>query len=69
MTFRFGQAGDAFVVGDWDGDGDSDPGAVRPDGSGSLTWSLDTSGDLAFGAGDATWTFGSPGDQPVAGAW
>jgi len=53
---------DQVVIGDWDGDGTLNYGAVRANGP-NLLWILDTAGGLTFRL------FGSAGDTPVAGNW
>jgi hypothetical protein len=65
----FGLNGDRFVVGDWNGDGRSKIGIVRPTSSGVLVWVLDTNGDGVFDVGDAVLFFGLNGDTPVVGDW
>ena len=44
-------------------------GVVRPDGQGSLVFSLDTNGDGVFDAGDQVFHFGAPGDAVIVGEW
>ncbi len=62
MSFRFGQAGDIPVIGDWNGDGIQTVGVVRGN-----TWLLrdsNTSGPPQY-----NFVFGEPGDIPVVGDW
>jgi hypothetical protein len=54
--------GDIPVPADWNGDGTTDVGVFRGNG----TWYLDTTGDRAW---DTTFKFGIEGDIPVAGNW
>jgi N-acetylneuraminic acid mutarotase len=49
VSFYFGEEGDQIVLGDWNGDGKTKLGVVRPDGAGSLSWSLDFTGDHTLG--------------------
>jgi arylsulfate sulfotransferase len=69
QVFHFGLPGDTVIVGDWNGDGRSKVGVVRPDGKGSLVFSLDTNGDGVFDAGDQVFHFGLPGDTVIVGDW
>ncbi len=62
LVFRFGQAGDIPVVGDWNGDGVATPGVVREN-----RWLLRNSNST--GAPDLEFVFGQPGDTPVVGRW
>lgn len=62
VVFRYGQAGDIPVAGDWDGDCVSTPGVVRGD-----RWLLRNSN--SSGAPDIDIRFGQPGDIPVVGRW
>jgi hypothetical protein len=69
-VFNFGLATDSIIVGDWDGDGDSELGVARPNPSGGLVFSLDTNGNLAFDPGvDQVFNFGLASDIIVTGAW
>jgi alpha-amylase len=68
-VFVFGLLGDTPVVGDWDGDGRSEIGVVRPDGNGALVFSLDANRNFRFDENDFVFTFGRPGDQIVVGDW
>ncbi len=64
----YGLAGDIPVAGDWDGDGDTDLGVVRPNAArGGLDWYLDLAGD-GFLAERVAF-FGLSGDRPVVGDW
>jgi hypothetical protein len=67
--FPFGYFSDTFVVGDWNGDGRSKIGVVRPTGSGVAQFSLDTNGDGAFDAGDQVFSFGLNSDTFLTGKW
>jgi hypothetical protein len=69
QVFHFGLPGDTVIVGDWNGDGRSKVGVVRPDGQGSLAFSLDSNGDGVFDAGDQVFHFGLPGDTVIVGDW
>lgn len=68
-VFNFGLAGDIIVIGDWNGDGHDDFGVARPNGSGGLTFFLDSNGNRVFDDGDAVFNFGLVGDQIVVGDW
>ncbi|MGL4512003.1 MAG: SdrD B-like domain-containing protein [Lacipirellulaceae bacterium] len=63
-VYLFGDAGDAAVAGDWNGDGIRAIGVFR-DGA----WTLDTNGDGRFGEDDRQVTLGGKGDLPVVGDW
>jgi hypothetical protein len=66
---QFGFLTDMPIVGDWDGDGYADVGAVRDnpaDDDPLLTWYLDVTGDPHV---DFTFQYGLPGDTPVVGRW
>lgn len=70
-TFSYGESGDIFIMGDWNGDGVKTPGVVRgakfgPYG-GSLTWLLRNSNSA--GPPDIVFEFGDSTDQPVVGDW
>jgi hypothetical protein len=65
MSFYFGEEGDQLVLGDWNGDGKTKLGVVRPDGAGSLSWSLDFTGDHNW----IVYHFGLPGDTAISGDW
>jgi hypothetical protein len=69
QVFHFGLPGDQVIVGDWNGDGRAKIGVVRPDGQGSLVFTLDSNGDGVFDAGDQVFHFGLPGDQVIVGDW
>ncbi len=62
VAINYGLAGDAPVVGDWDGNGTATIGIYR-DGS----FYLRNSNTLGFA--EIVFPFGQPGDQPVAGDW
>lgn len=66
---QLGLMNDTPVVGDWDGNGRTDVGAVRPDPTnGMLQWFLDTNGDIW---GDIVRHYGllSSNDRPITGNW
>jgi hypothetical protein len=65
MSFYFGEEGDQIVLGDWNGDGKTKLGVVRPDGTGSLSWSLDFNGEHNW----IVYHFGLPGDTALSGDW
>jgi RHS repeat-associated protein len=70
QVFNFGLASDVIVAGDWDGDGDSELGVVRPNATGGLVFSLDSNGNLNFDPGiDAVFNFGLAFDRIVVGDW
>lgn len=66
--YRFGQAGDMPVAGNWDGGSNSLIGVLR---SGSRQWFLDRNGNGQWDGcvGDGCYSFGQIGDLPVAGDW
>ncbi len=59
ITFAYGTAEDAPVVGDWNGDGTETPGVIR----GFRTWLLRNSND--GGTADRAFTYGETADLPV----
>jgi N-acetylneuraminic acid mutarotase len=65
VSFYFGEEGDQIVLGDWNGDGRTKLGVVRPDGTGALGWSLDFNGNHNW----IVYRFGLPGDTAIAGDW
>jgi hypothetical protein len=67
QSFIFGAEGDQIVLGDWNGDGKTKIGVVRPDpsGNGGLVWSLDYNGDHTW----IVYHFGATGDTAVFGDW
>jgi hypothetical protein len=77
--FYFGLPGDIAIVGDWTGSGSTKVGVFRCPVSGVCSWYLSTAaqtaGTLTPGAvlySPATtlvYTYGLPGDQPVASTW
>jgi len=67
--FPFGYYNDTFVVGDWNGDGRSKVGVVRPTGSGVAQFSLDANGNGTFDAADQVFSFGLNGDTFLVGKW
>ena len=69
-VFSFGYNSDQFIEGDWNGDGRTKIGVVRPGPNGTLVFSLDTNGDGVFDAGDQVFTLpGSAADQFLIGKW
>jgi hypothetical protein len=73
--FNYGQpptatVTDQPVVGDWNGDGRSKFGIFRCDTTaGTCKFILDVLGRKAFDSTSAVYTFGVPGDVPVASNW
>jgi hypothetical protein len=71
-VFSFGLPGDMPVVGDWNGDGRTKFGVFRcpSSGTGQCQFILDYAGKMAFDSATAKFfTYGLPGDKPVAGRW
>jgi hypothetical protein len=68
-VFPFGYYSDTFLVGDWNGDGKSKVGVVRPTASGVAQFSLDTNGNHTFDAGDQVFSFGLNTDTILTGKW
>jgi hypothetical protein len=69
QSLQFGLAGDIPVVGDWNGDGMSDFGAVRFK-NGLAYWYFDSNGNRQWDSGvDQSLQFGIQGDIPVVGDW
>ncbi len=70
-VFSFGLNTDTFLVGDWNGDGHSNIGVVRPGADGVPVFSLDTNGDGIFESGgiDTVTSFGLNGDTFLIGDW
>ena len=69
-TFYFGGIpGDILVTGDWSGDGRTKPGIFRR----GHQWLFDVDGNYRFddagSSKDVAFSFGSPGEQPITGAW
>ncbi|MGI9606986.1 MAG: hypothetical protein ACR2P0_12680 [Acidimicrobiales bacterium] len=62
ISFRFGQAGDIPVMGDWNGDGTHTIGVVRGN-----RWLLRN--ENSAGPPDYDFLFGAEGDQPIVGDW
>ncbi len=62
IRFRFGQAGDIPVIGDWNGDGTHTIGVVRGN-----RWLLRN--ENSAGPPDLDFLFGAEGDIPVVGDW
>lgn len=71
IVFDYGQEGDVFVMGDWNGDGTRTPGVVRGvkygPFAGKLLWLLRN--DLSGGEPDIVIEFGDAGGFPVVGDW
>ena len=66
--YTLGQSGDAFVTGDWNGNGITEIGVVR----GSNTWYVDYNGNGIWDSpagGDRIYTLGQSGDAFVTGDW
>jgi ELWxxDGT repeat protein len=68
-VFNFGLNSDTFLVGDWNGNGYSKIGVVRPGANGLPVFSLDTNGNGIFDSGDQVFSFGLNGDRFVTGDW
>ena len=65
-AFSFGGIpGDILVTGDWNGNGRTKPGIFRR----GYQWLFDMDGNYRFDDMDVAFSFGSPGDKPVTGAW
>ncbi len=62
FSYRYGDAGDIPLMGDWDGNGTETPGVVR-----NGTWYL--SNNNTTGVADISLSYGNPGDIPVVGDW
>ncbi len=60
-TFKFGSANDTPIAGDWDGDGDDEPGVHRGN-----VWYLSNN---APPTSVTTFTFAGATDTPIAGDW
>src|SRR5262249_15003089 len=69
QVFTFGQAGDKFIVGDWNGDGKAKVGVVRYDGFGGATVILDSNGKGAADPNNAVFPFGYYSDTFLVGDW
>jgi hypothetical protein len=66
---QFGIPSDTPIVGDWNGDGQSDFGVFR-NVNGQMMWFLDSNGNRRWDEGDQIYSkFGLPGDVPVSGVW
>ncbi|CAL1125111.1 unnamed protein product [Cladocopium goreaui] len=61
-VFRYGDANDIPVTGDWNGDGIHTVGVFT-----AGQWFLDTNGDGTWQPGDEIFTYGQTGDLPVVG--
>jgi len=68
-VFKFGLNTDTFVVGDWNGDGRTKIGVVRPGANGVAVFALDTNGDGQFDANDSVFSFGLNSDKFLIGRW
>jgi hypothetical protein len=71
ISFEFGVSNTDFVVvGDWNGDGSDTAGVLRPGGNavGPNTYFLATA-DVDGGGNPLSFTYGNPGDRPIAGDW
>lgn len=69
QALQFGLASDIPIVGDWNGDGQSDFGAVRYK-NGQAWWYFDSNGNRQWDSGvDQSLQFGLEGDIPVVGDW
>ncbi len=69
QVFTFGQAGDIPIVGDWTGSGTTKIGIVHTNPNGSVTVTLDTTGNGVLNASDAVFSFGMAGDKFIVGDW
>jgi hypothetical protein len=77
--FYFGLPGDTAIVGDWTGSGSTKVGVFRCPASGVCTWYLSSAtqtaatlvpnANLYNPATTLVYTYGLPGDQPVANNW
>jgi uncharacterized repeat protein (TIGR01451 family) len=77
--FFFGLPGDAAIVGDWTGSGSTKVGVFRCPASGVCTWYLSSAtqtaatlvpnANLYNPATTLVYSYGLPGDQPVANNW
>lgn len=66
MTWEFGFPSDKFVVGDWDGNGTDNAGAVRERAGTTSLWLADTDRDVFE---EYAFDYGFQGDQYVVGKW
>ena len=55
-VYTFGLATDTFIVGDWNGDGRTKIGVMRPGPDGTMVVTLDSNGDGVYDAGDQVFT-------------
>jgi hypothetical protein len=70
QVFTFGQSGDRFVVGDWNGAGKTEIGVVRTAmGQPTAQFILDTNGNGTMDTGDSSFTFGLANDLFIVGKW
>ena len=69
QVFTFGQTGDKAIVGDWTGSGTSKIGIVHTNANGSITVTLDTTGNGVLNSSDASFSFGMAGDKFIVGDW
>ncbi|MEP7289151.1 MAG: PA14 domain-containing protein [Chloroflexota bacterium] len=67
VTLPYSLAGDIPITGDWDGDGIDGIGLFRP--STGLWLLVNNTHYLPITAYDMAFTFGGPGDLPLAGHW
>ncbi len=67
VEFFFGDPGDLPVAGDFDGDGCDTVSIYRPAEARFYVIDRLGSGNAGLGAADVSFTFGDPGDSPVAG--
>jgi protocatechuate 3,4-dioxygenase beta subunit len=63
-VFRYGEAPDTPVAGDWNGDGIDTVGVFR-----AGQWTVDSNGDGRLTDLDDEIAFGQPGDVPIVGDW
>jgi serine-aspartate repeat-containing protein C/D/E len=63
-VFRYGNAGDIPISGDWNGDGIDTIGIFR-----GGNWRMDVNADGRLNSRDRKTDFGQPGDYPIVGDW
>ncbi len=67
ITIGFGELGDVFLAGDWNGDGTDTPGVFRARSGAAPVWLLSNN---TTGAGPLiSFAWGAPGDLPLVGDW